>query len=60
MPCEVTRDAVPILPLKPWQTIPVPPPTTPSSTVPADAESSAAHTCSARTCIPSMSLSSPS
>jgi hypothetical protein len=47
-------------PLKPWQIIPVPPPTAPSCTAPPVAASSAAKTWSARTCIPSMSLSSPS
>ena len=44
---RVMRDAVPIPPLKPWQIIPVPPPTAPCSTGPSAARSSAAKTCSA-------------
>src|SRR6266516_1195434 len=47
-------------PLKPWQTMPVPPPTLPSSTSPACAPSSAAFACSALTCCPRMSLRKPS
>ena len=38
-----TRDAVPIPPLNSWQTIPVPPPTSPSATGPPVAEASAAR-----------------
>ena len=41
-----TRDAVPMPPLKPWQSIPVPPPTLPSATGPPRAPSSALMTCS--------------
>ena len=41
-PSSTTRDEVPIPPLKPWQTMPVPPPTEPSSTGPSAARSSAA------------------
>ena len=58
-PNATCRDDVPVPPLNPWQTIPVPPPTFPSATGPA-ARPSAATTCSARTCCPSTSLSSPS
>ena len=59
-PSSTTRDAVPIPPLKPWQTMPVPPPTEPSSTGPSCAASSAAETCSGRTWKPLMSLRKPS
>jgi hypothetical protein len=41
-PIDTVRDEVPIPPLKPKQTIPVPPPTLPSSMGPALAASSAA------------------
>ena len=44
-----TRDAVPIPPLKPWQIIPVPLPTAPSSTGPSSAAANASWTCSGRT-----------
>ncbi len=54
------RDDVPIPPLKPWQIIPVPPPTLPSATGPSEADASAASTCSGRTCIPLMSFRRPS
>ena len=54
------RDAVPVPPLKSWQIIPVPPPTSPSGTGPSDAASMAAKRCSARTWKPSMSFSAPS
>ena len=37
------REAVPMPPLKPWQTMPVPPPTLPSATGPGFAASSAAN-----------------
>jgi hypothetical protein len=47
-------------PLKPWQTIPVPPPTLPSATGPPRAPSRAAIACSAFTWKPLMSLSTPS
>ena len=47
-------------PLKPWQIMPVPPPTPPSGTGPSLAEASASSTCSARTCWPLTSLSIPS
>ncbi len=47
-------------PLKPWQTIPVPPPTLPSATGPPRAASRAAIACSALTWKPLMSLSTPS
>ena len=47
-------------PLKPWQIIPVLPPTLPSGTGPDAAESSAARTCWGRTCCPLTSFSIPS
>ena len=47
-------------PLKPWQTIPVPPPTAPSSTAPPSAPASAEATCSGLTWKPLMSLRKPS
>ena len=56
----IRRDAVPIPPLNSWRTIPVPPPTLPSSTGPPAADAMAASTCSARTWKPLMSLSAPS
>ncbi len=59
-PSSTTRELVPIPPLKPWQTMPVPPPTAPSSTAPPLARSRAAATCSARTWKPLMSLRKPS
>ena len=59
-PSSTTRDDVPIPPLKPWQTMPVPPPTEPSSTGPSRAAASAAATCSGRTWKPLMSLRKPS
>ncbi len=59
-PSSTTRDAVPIPPLKPWQIIPVPPPTDPSSTGPSCAASRASKTCSDRTWKPLMSLRNPS
>ncbi len=46
--------------LKPWQVMPVPPPTLPSSTGPAFAPSIAASTCAAFTWNPLTSFSSPS
>ena len=55
-----TRDAVPTPPLKPWQIMPVPPPTLPSGTGPGLAASIASTTCSGRTCMPSMSFRVPS
>src|SRR6185312_2377103 len=57
---STTREAVPIPPLKPWQIIPVPPPTFPSGTGPLAVEASADSTCSGRTCMPLMSFRSPS
>ena len=57
---STTRDAVPIPPLNSWQTIPVPPPTLPSSTGPSDAAAIASSTWSVVTWKPSMSLSRPS
>ena len=57
---SMTRDAVPMPPLNSWQTIPVPPPTAPSSTGPPGAAASAACRCSAVTWKPLMSLSRPS
>ena len=59
-PSGTTRDEVPIPPLKAWQTMPVPPPTEPSSTGPSAARSSASRTCSALTWKPLMSLRKPS
>jgi len=47
-------------PLKPWQTMPVPPPTAPSFGRPLDALSSAATTCSGFTWNPLMSFNPPS
>src|SRR5688572_32289912 len=47
-------------PLKPWQIMPVPPPTEPSCGSAALALSSAANTCSGFTCMPLMSFSDPS
>src|SRR5829696_105466 len=55
-----TREAVPTPPLKPWQIMPVPPPTLPSGTGPGPAASIASTTCSGRTCMPSMSFRVPS
>ena len=51
---------MPIPPLKPWQSIPVPPPTEPSATGPRLAPSSALNTCSCRTWNPSTSFRTPS
>ena len=59
-PPSTTRDAVPMPPLKPWQIMPVPPPTSPSATGPPRARACASRTCSAVTCRPSMSLRTPS
>jgi hypothetical protein len=47
-------------PLKPWQIMPVPPPTFPSTTGPSEADASASKTCSALTWKPSMSFRRPS
>src|SRR5712691_9074574 len=47
-------------PLNSWHTMPVPPPTFPSSTSPSCAPSSAASACSAVMCWPRMSLRKPS
>src|SRR5207249_6850363 len=54
------RDAVPVPPLKPWQIIPVPPPTFPSATSPGAALASASFVCAAVTCCPFASLRNPS
>ncbi len=54
------RDAVPMPPLKPWQTMPVPPPIAPSATLPARASTSASRRWSPVTCWPSTSFSRPS
>ena len=50
------REAVPVPPLKPCATMPVPPPTLPSGTGPDEAPFSAAQTCSCRTWKPAMSF----
>ena len=58
-PSSTVREAVPMPPLKPWQIMPVPPPTLPSAAV-SVAASSAVLTCSGRTWKPLMSLRKPS
>ena len=54
------REDVPTPPLKPWQIMPVPPPTLPSGTGPSVAFAIASATCSGRTCVPNPSLRCPS
>ena len=58
-PSSTVREDVPMPPLKPWQIMPVPPPTHPSAGVTV-AASNAARTCSGRTWKPLMSLRKPS
>jgi hypothetical protein len=55
-----TREAVPMPPLKPKATVPVPAPTEPSATAPSAAPASAAKTSARPTWRPRMSFRKPS